>query len=120
MSTTNGETGRRDDWTRERLEKEVSAVKDDIAALTEQITGALNSFARSASKQARQGYRQARSNMDSAVGDMSERGSALMDQAQDTASSVEEALEDAITQRPFATVGLALGIGFLLGVAWRR
>ncbi len=34
--------------------------------------------------------------------------------------SIEETLEDAITQRPLATVGLALGIGFLIGVAWRR
>jgi ElaB/YqjD/DUF883 family membrane-anchored ribosome-binding protein len=52
--------------------------------------------------------------------DMSERGSAMMGAAQDAASSIEETLEDAITQRPLATVGLALGIGFLIGVTWRR
>ena len=56
----------------------------------------------------------------SAVDDMSERGSAMMDAAQDAASSIEETLEDAITQRPLATVGIALGIGFLIGVTWRR
>jgi ElaB/YqjD/DUF883 family membrane-anchored ribosome-binding protein len=55
-----------------------------------------------------------------AVDDMSERGSAIMDAAQDGASSIEETLEDAITQRPLATVGLALGIGFLVGLTWRR
>ena len=47
---------------------------------------------------------------------MSERGSAMMDAAQDAASSIEETLEDVITQRPLATVGLALGLGFLIGV----
>ena len=51
---------------------------------------------------------------------MSERGSAMMDSAYDAASSLEESLEDAITQRPLATVGIALGIGFLIGAAWRR
>ena len=55
-----------------------------------------------------------------AFDDMSERGSAMMDAAQDAASSLEETLEDAITQRPLATVGIALGIGFLIGMAWRR
>lgn len=51
---------------------------------------------------------------------MSERGSAMMGAAQDAASSIEESLEDMITQRPLATVGLALGLGFLIGVTWRR
>jgi ElaB/YqjD/DUF883 family membrane-anchored ribosome-binding protein len=122
MSSTT-ETAMRD-WTdkatRERLEKDVAAVKNDIAELTEQITDALNTFARSAGKQARRGYRQARENMDSTFDDMSERGNAMMGAAQDVAVSIEETLEDAITQRPLATVGLALGIGFLIGIAWRR
>jgi ElaB/YqjD/DUF883 family membrane-anchored ribosome-binding protein len=52
--------------------------------------------------------------------DASERGSAVMDAAQEAAYSIEETLEDAITQRPLATVGLALGIGFLIGLTWRR
>ncbi|MBH5385176.1 MULTISPECIES: DUF883 family protein [Bradyrhizobium] len=123
MSTPNAEAGMKD-WTdkatRERLEKDVAAVKSDIAALTDQITDALNTFANSTGKQARRGYRQARENVDSAMDDMSERGSAMMEAAQDAYGSIEETLEEAITQRPLATVGLALGIGFLIGVAWRR
>src|SRR5438270_10816157 len=109
-----------DTATYERLQKDVKAVKSDIAALTEQITGALNDFAGSATKQARRGYKQARANAASTMDDMSERGGAMMDAAQDAATSIEETLEDAITQRPLATVGLALGIGFLIGVTWRR
>jgi ElaB/YqjD/DUF883 family membrane-anchored ribosome-binding protein len=123
MSSTDGEIGMRnlaDKATSERLEKDVAAVKNDIAALTEQITDALNSFAGTASKQARRGYKQARANAETAVDDISERGSAMMDAAHDAASSIEETLEDAITQRPLATVALALGIGFLVGVTWRR
>ena len=109
-----------DNATYERLEKDVTAVKNDIAALTDQITDALNNFAGTAGKQARRGYKQARANAEAAVDDMSERGSAMMDSAYDAASSLEESLEDTITQRPLATVGIALGIGFLIGAAWRR
>jgi ElaB/YqjD/DUF883 family membrane-anchored ribosome-binding protein len=123
MSSTDGEIGMRnmtDKATQERLEKDVAAVKNDIAALTDQITDALNTFAGSAKKQARRGYKQARDNVDQAVSDASERGGAMMDAAQDAAYSIEESLEDVITQRPLATVGLAIGLGFLIGVTWRR
>ena len=123
MSMSNGEAATRnmtDKVTQERLEKEVNAVKNDIAALTDQITDAINSFAGTASKQARRGYKQARANAEQAVDDMSERGSAMMDAAHDAASSIGETLEDAITERPLATVGIALGLGFLIGLTWRR
>jgi ElaB/YqjD/DUF883 family membrane-anchored ribosome-binding protein len=123
MSSTDGEIGMKnltDKATYERLEKDVAAVKNDISALADQITDVLNSFAGTARKQARRSYRQARANVDSAVGDVSERGAAAIDAAQDAAYSLEETLEDIITQRPLATVGLALGLGFLIGVTWRR
>jgi ElaB/YqjD/DUF883 family membrane-anchored ribosome-binding protein len=123
MSMTDSETGMKnlaDKATYERLEKDVTAVKNDIAALTGQITAALNSFAGNATKQASRGYKQARTNAETALDDVSERGSAMMDAAKDAASSIEETLEDVITQRPLATVGLALGLGFLIGVTWRR
>src|ERR1700712_1138280 len=123
MSGTDSEFGIKnltDKATYERLEKDVAAVKNDISALTEQITDALNSFAGTAGKQARRGYKQARANAESAMDDMSERGSAMMDAAQDAASTIEESLEDVITQRPLATVALALGLGFLIGAMWRR
>ena len=131
MSSTDGEIGMKnladkaaqqiqDKNLQDRLEKDVAAVKNDIAALTDQITDALNSFAGTAQKQARRGYKQARANVDQAVDDMSERGAAAMGAAQEAAYSIEETLEDAITQRPLATVGLALGLGFLIGAVWRR
>jgi ElaB/YqjD/DUF883 family membrane-anchored ribosome-binding protein len=120
---TNGETAM-PDWadkaTEDRLQKEVTAVKNDISALTEQITDVLNSFSGSAKSQARRGYQQARASMDSTLDDMSDRGSAMMDAAQDAAASLEESLEEVISQRPLATIGIALGIGFLIGIAWRR
>ncbi len=123
MSSTEAEIGMKnpmDKATVERLDKDVKAVKNDINALTEQITDALNSFTGTARKQARRGYRQARANVNSAVDDLSERGSMAIDAAQDAAVSVQETLEDAIAERPLATLGLALGLGFLIGVTWRR
>jgi ElaB/YqjD/DUF883 family membrane-anchored ribosome-binding protein len=123
MSSTDGESTMKnltDKATYERLEKDLTAVKNDISALTDQITDVLNTFAGTASKQARRGYKQARANVDSVMSDVSDRGGAIADAAQDAAYSIEETLEDVIQQRPLATVGIALGLGFLIGVTWRR
>jgi ElaB/YqjD/DUF883 family membrane-anchored ribosome-binding protein len=121
MSSTNGEIGMRDlRDPYERLEKDLAAVKNDISALTGQIADALNGLAGTAKNQARRGYKQARANVDTAVDDISERGGAMMDAAQDAVHSIEETLQDVITQRPLATMGLALGLGFLIGATWRR
>ena len=123
MSNTDGETAMRipaDKTAHERLEKDVAAVKHDISALTDQITDALNSFTNTASKQTRRGYKQARADVDSAVDDITERSSAVMGAAQDAAHSIGETLEDVIAQRPLATMGIAIGLGFLIGATWRR
>jgi len=123
MPSINGEMGMQDmtdKATYERLEKDVTSVKNDISALADQITDALNTLAGTASKQARRGYKNARANVDSVVDDLSDRSSAMMGAAHDAAASVEETLENVITERPLATVGLALGLGFLIGVTWRR
>jgi ElaB/YqjD/DUF883 family membrane-anchored ribosome-binding protein len=123
MSSINGEMGMHDmtdKATYERLEKDVANVKNDISALADQITDALNTLAGTASKQARRGYKNARANVDSVVDDLSERSGAMMGAAQEAAASMEETLENVITERPLATVGLALGLGFLIGVTWRR
>ena len=123
MSISDGETVTKsatDKATYDRLQKDVDAVKNDISALSDQINDALNSFTGEARKQARRTYKTARANVDDAVSDFSKYGSDAMDAAQDYASSLEESLEDAIIQKPLAAVGLAIGLGFLIGVTWRR
>ena len=104
----------------ERLQKDVDALKHDISNLADQITDALNALAGSAQKQARRGYKHARSNVDAVVSDLSKDSSAAIEQAQDAAATLGDTLEDAVQQRPLAAIGLALGLGFLIGMTWRR
>jgi ElaB/YqjD/DUF883 family membrane-anchored ribosome-binding protein len=123
MSSSDGEEAMRtmtDKATYERLQKDVDAVKNDISALTEQLSDALDSLTNTAQKRARRGYKQARAGVDALVGDAAKKGSAAFEAAQDAAATLEDTIEDAIVQRPLATVGLAIGLGFLIGVTWRR
>jgi len=123
MASSDGEDAMRnltDKATYERLEKDLSAVKNDISALADQVSDALGALTGVTKKQARRGYKQARANVDSVFADVTERGNAAIDAAQSAVSSIEDTLEEAIQQRPLATVGLAIGLGFLIGVTWRR
>jgi ElaB/YqjD/DUF883 family membrane-anchored ribosome-binding protein len=104
----------------ERLQKDMSAVKNDIANLSEQIADAVKALAGLAQSQAKRGYKNARENVDAIAGDASERVGVMAGAAQDAASSIGDTLEEAIQERPLATVAIALGIGFLIGVTWRR
>ena len=103
-----------------RLEKDLTAVKNDIAHLSQQIADAVNALATIAQRQTRRGVRRARENVDTVVSDASERASAVASAAQEAASSLQESLEDVIEERPITSVAIALGIGFLIGVTWRR
>jgi ElaB/YqjD/DUF883 family membrane-anchored ribosome-binding protein len=116
MSSTDGEDAMKamtDKATYERLQKDVEAVKNDISALADQISDVIDAFKGDT-------YKQARANVDTMMADAGKRGSEALDAAQDYAGTLEESLEDAITQRPLAAVGLAVGLGFLIGVTWRR
>ena len=123
MSSSDGEDAMKnlmDKATYERLEKDLSAVKNDISSLTDQVSDALDALTGTARKRARRGYKQARANVDSVLSDVSERSNAAINAAQSAVTTIEDTLEEAIQQRPLATVGLAIGLGFLIGVTWRR
>lgn len=104
----------------ERLEKDMTAVKKDIAYLSQQIAEAANSLAVLAQSQTARGVKNARANADSIVSNASDRVGAVAVAAQDAAASMRDMLEETIQERPLATVAIALGFGFLIGVTWRR
>ena len=109
-----------DDRDYARLEKDLTAVKNDIAHLSQQISEAVNALGAVAQGQARRGLRKARANVDSVMSDASDRAGEVANAAQDAVSSVGDTLADVIQERPAATLALAFGLGFLIGVTWRR
>ncbi len=112
--------GSADDKGYARLEKDLTAMKNDIAPLTQQISDAVNALGAVAQGQARRGLRNARANVDSAISDASDRAGTIANAAQEAASLVGDTLADVIEERPVATLAFAFGLGFLIGVTWRR
>jgi ElaB/YqjD/DUF883 family membrane-anchored ribosome-binding protein len=109
-----------DDSAFARLEKEMATMKDAIGGLSDQISDAASDIGAVAQEQARRGMKHPRANMGSMVNDASDRLGVVANRAQSQASSLGDSLEDAVQERPLATLALALGLGFLAGVIWRR
>jgi ElaB/YqjD/DUF883 family membrane-anchored ribosome-binding protein len=109
-----------DDSAFARLEKEMANMKDAIGGLSDQISDAASDIGAVAQEQARRGMKHARANMGSMVNDASDRLGVVANRAQSQASSLGDSLEDAVQERPLSALALALGLGFLAGVIWRR
>jgi ElaB/YqjD/DUF883 family membrane-anchored ribosome-binding protein len=103
-----------------RLEKEMTAMKNAIGDLSEQVADAASDISAVAQSQARRGLKNARSHVNAMMSDASDRAGVVANAAQMQASSIGGTLQDVIEERPLSTVALALGLGFLIGVTWRR
>jgi ElaB/YqjD/DUF883 family membrane-anchored ribosome-binding protein len=103
-----------------RLDKEITAMKNAIGDLSEQVADAASDIGAVAQSQARRGLKNARSHVNAMMSDASDRVGVVANVAQTQASSIGDTLQDVIEERPLSTVALALGLGFLIGVTWRR
>ena len=103
-----------------RLDKEITSMRTAIGDLSQRITDALGDFGSVARKQAKRGVKDARASVDSAVADAADRVGMVATAAQLQAASIGDTLQDAIEERPLSAVAFALGLGFLIGVTWRR
>jgi len=117
FSVSGGANGKSD---YDRLRRDLEGLRTDLSKLVSEAANTLNDLSTVAQRQVRRGYRSTRSSVDAVVSDVAKQGSEAVDAVQDTAASLEESLEDAVRERPIAAMGLAIGLGFLVGVTWRR
>jgi ElaB/YqjD/DUF883 family membrane-anchored ribosome-binding protein len=73
------------------LEGELETLKQDISRITDQLTQVATRKGREAATAVR-----------------------------DVAGNVADTVEESVQERPLATLGLALGLGFLMGAIWRK
>jgi ElaB/YqjD/DUF883 family membrane-anchored ribosome-binding protein len=70
--------------------------------------------------QVRTQARRAKAAADSAISDATATGREAVDAFRDVADTFGEAIDDSLKRRPYATLAVVAGIGFLFGAAWRR
>jgi len=102
------------------VEKQLEVLRGDIAELTQQVADLIGQAKDDAMAQVKGQARRAKATVDSALSDAQETGREAVDAFRDVADTFGDAVEDSLKKRPYATLAMVAGIGFLFGAAWRR
>ena len=102
------------------VEKQLETIRDDISELTQQVADLISQAKDDAMAQVKGQARRAKAAANSALSDAQETGREAVDAFRDVADTFGDAVEDSLKRRPYATLAMVAGIGFLFGAAWRR
>ena len=108
-----------DDKVYARLEKDLTAVKNDVAHLSQQISEAVNAIGAVPQRQAWRDVSNAHANVVSLMTGGSDRAGAVANAAHRAASSVGDAFAGVIEERPVRRA-FGLGTGSRSTAAWER
>jgi len=102
------------------IEKQLETIRDDISELTQQMADLISQTKDSTMAQVKGQARRAAAQADSMISDVRDSGREAVDAFRDVADTFGDAVEDSLKRRPYATLAVVAGIGFLFGAAWRR
>lgn len=95
------------------IQEDLEALRDDVARLTQQLAGILAAKGNKA-------WRRARSNVEGVISDAQDVGMEAVGAVREVGDNVVDAIDESLKKRPYTTLALAAGIGFLFGATWRR
>jgi ElaB/YqjD/DUF883 family membrane-anchored ribosome-binding protein len=101
--------------TIDEIEHDLQAMRDDVTRLAQQVAGLLSAAGSEALRGVKAHMHRAQQGLD--AGDS---GLEAVHAVRDTTASAVGALEHVVHERPFATLAIAIGLGFLFGATWRR
>lgn len=102
------------------LERQLEKMRGEVSALTQQVADLIGQAKDGTMAQVKSQVRSAKAQVDSAISGAQESGREAVDAFRDVADTFGDALDDSLKRRPYATLAVAAGIGFLFGAAWRR
>ena len=106
--------------TIEDIQHDLQVVRDDLSRLAQQVASLLSVSGSQALREVKAQMSRAKQSLDGVLSDASKKGMEAADTVRESTDTALEALEDAVRQRPFATLAIAVGFGFLFGASWRR
>jgi ElaB/YqjD/DUF883 family membrane-anchored ribosome-binding protein len=91
----------------------MQSLRDDFGRLAEQVGDILADKGSAA-------LRRARGSVDSVVSDAQDKGREAIDAVRDVSDNFVDAIDESIKSRPYVTLAIVAGLGFLFGATWRR
>ena len=95
------------------IQDDLAALRADVARLTQQIANIL--AARGGAT-----WRMAKSNVEGVISGAQDKGMEAVDAVREVGDNLVDAIDESLKKRPYTTLALALGIGFLFGATWKR
>jgi ElaB/YqjD/DUF883 family membrane-anchored ribosome-binding protein len=95
------------------IESDLQALRDDFSRLAEQFAGILGSKGDAA-------WQRAKASVDDVMSEAQDKGREAADAMREVSDNFVEAVDESLKTRPYTTLAIAAGVGFLLGMMWRR
>lgn len=95
------------------LHKDLQALRDDLGRLAEQVRGIVTDKGNAA-------WRRAKTSADGAMSNAQAKGQEAAAAVRDVSNHFADAVDESIKNRPYTTLALAAGLGFLFGTTLRR
>jgi ElaB/YqjD/DUF883 family membrane-anchored ribosome-binding protein len=95
------------------IQDDLQALRDDFGRLAEQIGQILSDRGGAA-------WQRARTSVDGVMSDAQDKSREAVDAMREVSDNFVAAIDDSLKNRPYTTLAIIGGIGFLLGAMWRR
>jgi ElaB/YqjD/DUF883 family membrane-anchored ribosome-binding protein len=95
------------------IQSDLQALRDDFARLAEQVGDIITDKSGAA-------WRRARGSAGDVMSDAQDKGREAVGAVRDVSDNFVDAIDESIKKRPYATLALVAGIGFVFGATWRR
>jgi ElaB/YqjD/DUF883 family membrane-anchored ribosome-binding protein len=95
------------------IQDDLQALRDDFGRLAEQVGQILSDRGNAA-------WRRARTSVDGAMSDAQDKSREAVDAMREVSDNFVAAIDDSLKNRPYTTLAIIGGIGFVLGALWRR
>ena len=95
------------------LQKDLQMLREDFSRLAQQMADIVASRGSAA-------WQRARSGVDGAMSDAQDKSREAVDAMREVSDKFVAAVDESIKNRPYTTLAMAIGLGFLFGATWRR
>jgi len=95
------------------IESDLQALREDFGRLAEQVADILTNKGSAA-------WQRAKTSVDGMVADAQGKTREAAGAVRDVSDNFAGAIDESIKSRPYATLAIVAGLGFLFGTTWRR
>ena len=95
------------------MQKDLQMLRDDFSRLAQQMADIVANRGGAA-------WQRARAGVDDVMSDAQDKGREAVDAMREVSDKFVVAVDESIKNRPYTTLAMAIGLGFLFGATWRR